>query len=112
MLAVSRDYHESYIPQSMPENFPQPLMNLYKLENLKKDYGQLLSLARQTDVNVTKDNIRVVETKTKNQYKSRLEWRESRPSNCIKIESRFSHRFRKFICLPCDVDLTPRVAPV
>ena len=71
MLAVSRDYHESYFSQAMQENFPEPLMNL------KKDYGQLLSLAIQTDVNVTKNNIRVVETQTQNQYKSRL-WNRMR----------------------------------
>lgn len=52
-------------------------MNLYKSENLKMDYGQLLSLARQTDVNVTKENICVVEAHTKSHYKSRL-W------NCMR----------------------------
>ena len=28
VLAVTRDYHESYIPQAMQDNFPEPLMNL------------------------------------------------------------------------------------
>ena len=28
VLAVTRDYYESYIPQAMQDNFPEPLMNL------------------------------------------------------------------------------------
>ncbi len=77
ILSIIEPFSSNYVPKSLDENLPMCLLHLMKPENLKKDYGELLTLAKQSIVTVTCTQAETVQSKTLSQSKCPL-WHRMR----------------------------------
>ena len=75
MLAIAPTHYEAYIPVSLDQDLPTVLSNLYKKDYLSLGYSSLLQIARETKLTLTVEQSKTVETKTRDQVKSRIWFR-------------------------------------
>ena len=64
-----------YIPASLDQDLPMVLPDLFKKEYLSLGYSRLLRIARETKLQLTVEQAKTVETKTRDQLKSRIWFR-------------------------------------
>lgn len=75
VLAIVPPYSEAYVPASLDQDLPMVLSDMYKKDYLSLGYRSLLQLANQTNVCLTADQAKAVESKTRDQAKSRIWFR-------------------------------------
>lgn len=75
ILSLVQPYSSNYVPKSLSVGLPMYLTELFKSEYLHKNYGDLLTLAREITITVTPEEASLVEAKTRSQSKSRLWFR-------------------------------------
>ena len=68
-------YASNYIPQSLDENLPLCLSELYEAKYLCMNYGDLLKESESREVSISEEQAKLVESKTRSQSKSPLWFR-------------------------------------
>ena len=64
VLAIVPPYSEAYVPASLDQDLPMVLSDMYKKDYLSLGYRSRLQLANQTNVCLTADQAKAVESKT------------------------------------------------
>ena len=65
VLAIIPPFSDAYVPSSLAEDLPAMLSDLYKKDHLSVGYSGLLQLAKNTEISVTSEQVKVVEAKTR-----------------------------------------------
>lgn len=74
VLAIVSPYSEAYIPASLHQDLPMVLSDLHK-EYLSLGYSSLLQIGSETKLQLTVDQAKTVEVKTRDQTKSGMWFR-------------------------------------
>lgn len=75
VLSLVKPYCNSYVPKSLDEGLPMSLPCLFNPEHLKMNYSKLLQYAKENPIQVTPDEAKLVEAKTREQARSKLWFR-------------------------------------
>lgn len=76
ILSVISDYSKDYIPKELKQ-LPKPLTFLFREENAKMSFQELLILCQGAEISITADDCHNIEVETKAQASSRV-WFEQR----------------------------------
>ena len=72
ILTLVAPYADNYVPKSLNENLPPCLSQLYNVDAILMNYGELLKHCEMYDIEVTQEQADAVEASTKSQSKSPL----------------------------------------
>ena len=75
ILSVLPNYSDSYVPLSVTLDLPPSLSTLYDTKNLSLSYFELLKLAHSTEINITEEQIALVQSSTVEQNHSKIWFR-------------------------------------
>ena len=89
ILSLIPPYSDNYVPKSLVQKFPEPLISLYASYYVDLEYHELLNACETISLHVTEKMTKSVEKATKSQSKSIL-WFKHQPGQVTASHMRLS----------------------